>query len=115
MVVGPRYVEVTVIATIARTADGLPSRIRDDVLGVLRRYLDPLVGGPAGLGWPFGRDVPRSEVLQVIAAVPGVDYVAALELTGTATGCPPQDVGCGGVPIGPTMLTTSGPHRIEVV
>lgn len=50
-----------------------------DVLGraraALARWLDPLVGGPDGLGWPFGRPVYLSEIYGVLDALPGVDYV----------------------------------------
>jgi hypothetical protein len=61
-------------------------------------------------GWPFGRDVYRAEVLQVIDGVAGVDYVLSLELSGD--GNPPQ---CGNLCVGPTLLVTAGPHLIEVV
>ena len=61
-------------------------------------------------GWPFGRDVYRAEVLQVIDGVAGVDHVLSLELSGD--GNPPQ---CGNLCLAPTQLVTAGPHAIEVV
>jgi hypothetical protein len=61
-------------------------------------------------GWPFGRDVYRAEVMQVIDGVAGVDHVLTLELSGD--GSPPQ---CGNLCLAPTQLVTAGPHVIEVV
>ena len=51
--------------------------------GAGRRRIDPRQGGPDGLGWPFGRSVTQSEILQVIRDVPGVDYSG--EIAGVMT------------------------------
>ena len=75
----------------------------------LNRFLDPLNGGPEYKGWPFGRDVYRSEILQVVDQVRGVDHV--LELTISADG---RAVACGNLCVPPTWLVTSGAHVIEV-
>ena len=53
------------------------------------RFCTRCAAGRTGDGWPFGRDVVRSEVLQVIDDVPGVDHVVRLELRG------PCGVSCG--------------------
>ena len=71
--------------------------------------LDPRQGGPDGRGWPFGRDVYRSEILQLIDGVTGVDHV--LELTLSAGSGEPS---CGNLPLCPTWLVTHGEHQIEV-
>lgn len=65
---------------------------------------------PPEPGWPFGRDVYRSEVLQVIDGVAGVDHVLALELFSDDS--PAQ---CGNLCVGPTDLVVSGQHQIEVI
>ncbi|TCO17184.1 putative phage baseplate assembly protein [Kribbella steppae] len=114
LVVGPRYVEVAVAASVAAIEGADRDRVQHDVTAALTAFLDPLSGGPAGLGWPFGRDVVRGEVLQVVASVPGVDYVAGLELTAVSPGCPPLPGGCGNVAVAPTMLVASGKHQVEV-
>ena len=75
----------------------------------LKAYLDPLTGGPAGLGWPFGRSVYRAEILQLIANTPGVDFVVSISLT--ADGGTPQ---CGDIALCPTYLVSSGQHQITV-
>lgn len=43
-------------------------------------FLNPLVGGPAGTGWDFGRDLFASDVMAMLLAVPGVEFVRAVEL-----------------------------------
>jgi hypothetical protein len=80
------------------------------VVAALNKFLDPLVGGPEGSGWPFGRDVYRSEIMRIIDEVPGVDYVASLELIG-GDGQPQ----CGNVCLSPTWLVAAGTHQINVL
>jgi hypothetical protein len=71
----------------------------------------PLPAGPLPEpGWPFGRDVYRAEILQVIDGVAGVDNVLSLELSGN--GGPAQ---CGNLCVGPTELVVPGVHTIEVL
>jgi hypothetical protein len=110
MVIGPRYLEVSVKARVRAlegvSRPGLSARVRD----ALDRFFHPLAGGPDATGWPFGRDVFRSEVLQVIDETEGVDHVLSLELL--AEGCPPT---CGNLCLPATWLPAAGPHDIEVV
>ena len=108
-VVGPRYLEVTVAAAVKVLDKASKTAVQRDVIAALNRFFNPLNGGPDGTGWPFGRDVYRSEVLQVIDEVPGVDYIISLELF--ADGCGPQ---CGNVYLGPTWLVAAGDHEITV-
>ena len=80
------------------------------MLAAIDRFLDPMAGGPDGRGWPFGRDVYRSEVLQVIDNVPGVDYVESLELFAGEDEAP-----CGNVCVSLRCLVTPGEHELEVL
>jgi hypothetical protein len=109
-VVGPTYIEVAVNATVQAAARGSKSALTTAIVDALNLFLDPLAGGPDAHGWPFGRDVYRAEIMQVIDRVPGVDHIVSLELV--ARGCDPQ---CGNVCLGPTWLVEAGAHRIEVV
>jgi hypothetical protein len=54
--------------------------------------------------------VYRSEILQVIDGVSGVDHV--LELSLSAAGGEPL---CGNIPVCPTWLVTTGTHQIDVI
>jgi hypothetical protein len=105
-VTGPAYVVVDVSARVAVVANADP---RDAVRAVLQLFLHPLTGGPAGRGWPFGRDVYRSEVLQTIDEVEGVDHVE--DLTLAQDGGPPS---CGNLCVPPTALVVAGSLTVEV-
>ncbi|MGH8554144.1 MAG: baseplate J/gp47 family protein [Gammaproteobacteria bacterium] len=108
-VVGPEYLEVRVHARVRTKAYIDPIRVRDRIQTALDTFLDPRRGGPEGMGWPFGRDVYRSEILQLIDGVPGVDHVLALSLSAGS-----GEARCGNLPLCPTWLVTPGPHQIEM-
>src|SRR5262249_24891918 len=91
-VVGPVIVPVGAEILIARTADAVESDLNARVVKRLTDFLDPLTGGPAGEGWPFGRDVYVSELHQQLEQVPGVDYVPDLFLTSSADPSDTQSV-----------------------
>lgn len=108
-VVGPQYLEIAVRARVISLERASQSRLALQIQEALDAFFDPIHGGPDRTGWPFGRDVFRSEVLQVIDEIPGVDYVAKLDLIaeGAAT--------CGNVCLPPTCLVAAGQHEIEVL
>jgi hypothetical protein len=109
-VVGPTYVELIVNASVQATAKTNKGAVRQLIVSTLNAFLDPVSGGPDGTGWPFGRDVYRTEIMQVIAAVAGVDHVLSLSLESGS--CEPQ---CGNVCLGPLSLIVAGTHDIGVV
>jgi len=109
VLVGPHDLSARVTARVRALAGADPERVKTDVVGALASFLDPLGGGPARRGWPFGRDVYRSEILQVVDQVRGVDHV--LELSIEADG---RESTCGNVCVPPTWLVTSGAHAVEV-
>jgi hypothetical protein len=109
-VVGPTYLEVAVRAKVRAYTGVNTADLQQQIIAALNQFFHPLQGGPDGDGWPFGRDVYRSEVLQVIDEMPGVDHVLFLELI--AEGGEPQ---CGNVCLGPIGLVAAGQHEIEVV
>jgi hypothetical protein len=107
--VGPSYVSIAVQAKVTVAVGVSASAIQSAIVAVLDAFLDPLQGGPQGLGWPFGRSVYRAEILEKIAAVPGVDFVIGLALV--SDGGQPQ---CGDIPICAHWLVSPGAHIIEV-
>src|SRR5215471_4685698 len=110
VVAAPQYVTVTVTAQVALVRGASAQVVSGLVVRALNQFLDPRTGGPAGFGWPFGRDVYRTEILRVIQDVPGVDHVNSLTLTsdqGTTT--------CGNISVCATWLVTPGAHQIETV
>ncbi len=109
-VAAPRYTSVSVHAQVTLRRGASRTAVVDAVTSALTAFLDPRTGGPDGFGWPFGRDVYRTEILKVIHDVNGVDHVESLTLqadTGT-----PQ---CGDIKLCATWLAASGKHTIEVM
>jgi uncharacterized phage protein gp47/JayE len=109
-VAAPTYVVITVTANVQASIGANIATVQAAIVAALDNFLDPLVGGPAGLGWPFGRSVYQAEILQLIANVPGVDHVNSMTMT--ANGGTPQ---CGDIALCPMFLVASGAHQILVV
>lgn len=109
VVVSPSYLEISVKARVKAFESANKLRLRRQVSDAIDAFLHPFRGGPEGAGWPFGRDIFRSEVLKVLDETEGVDHVLSLELI--AEGCPPN---CGNICLRPNWLVAAGPHEIEV-
>jgi hypothetical protein len=109
-VVAPAYLDLVVQATVHSAPHTNKTALLESIVAALNAFLDPLVGGPGGTGWPFGRDVYRSEIMKVIGSVAGVDYIDSLALL--ADGGKPQ---CGNVCLNPTSLVKAGAHQISVL
>ena len=76
--VGTRYVDLIIDAEVVVTAGAPKAKLQQEILDRLREFFDPRSGGPERSGWPFDRDVTRSEVYSEIHNVPGVAYVTSL-------------------------------------
>ncbi|HXV94469.1 MAG TPA: baseplate J/gp47 family protein, partial [Pseudonocardia sp.] len=109
-VVGPRYLGIRVHAQVVTRPLVNVTRVQAAVRAALEQFLDPRTGGPEGRGWPFGRDVYRTEILELIDRVPGVDHVLELAL-GAEEDADPH---CGNVRLCPTWLARAGTLRIDV-
>lgn len=79
-VVAASYLKVGVKVRVYLREDAPIELTRGRVQAVLRDSFDPLRGGPGGTGWPLGRHVYTSELLALLDAVPGVDFVEGLDL-----------------------------------
>ena len=76
----PQYVWVTVQTRIRVAPKAEPERVRRDVKAALYRFLNPMVGGGDGQGWPFGKPLTIDKVYALIQDVPGVEYATELNL-----------------------------------
>ncbi|HXJ65900.1 MAG TPA: putative baseplate assembly protein [Actinomycetota bacterium] len=76
----PSYQGVTVVARVRGTPGADPELIRDRLLEALYAYLNPVIGGPEGNGWPFGRELNVGEVFALLAGVEGVLGVEEVRL-----------------------------------
>ncbi len=79
-VIGPTYLPIDVTATLAPVDPAEAGTVEQDALDALASFLNPLTGGPNGLGWDVGRGLYTSDVATVLGNVTGVDYVQELAL-----------------------------------
>ncbi|MEO9325430.1 putative baseplate assembly protein [Nocardioides sp. C4-1] len=71
----PFYQGVSVVALV-HGAPGRPAGlVRQRAVDALNRYVNPLVGGADGAGWPFDADLNVASVTQLLESVEGVDRV----------------------------------------
>jgi uncharacterized phage protein gp47/JayE len=82
-VLPPVYTGVKVTARVFVKPKSKPEAVEIEVKKKLKDFLDPIIGGMDGNGWPFGRHVYLSEIYQVIDGVEGVDYVTEASLSKT--------------------------------
>jgi len=71
----PFYQGITVIAQVRGTPGLGPELLRDRLLTELYRYINPLIGGPGGTGWPFGRELNVGEIFALLSGMNGVTLV----------------------------------------
>lgn len=71
----PLYIKVSIKAAVVIKPEYLEIKVEERVRAALKNFLDPLIGGSDGKGWPFGRPVYVSEIYEIIDGVEGVDYV----------------------------------------
>jgi predicted phage baseplate assembly protein len=92
-VVQPQYIWVSIEAKVrfpANAEAGLIAETRREAEDELYRYLNPYTGGPAGTGWPFGRELHVSELFARLQRIPAVEFVDELRiLVRDAPGAPP--------------------------
>ncbi|HUI40220.1 MAG TPA: baseplate J/gp47 family protein, partial [Methanothrix sp.] len=84
-VIQPNYTRVKIKAKVVRDFRYLSDDVEKRVKEALHNFLNPLTGGPDGDGWPFGRPVYMSEIMQVIDNVAGVDHVVLEDKDGVET------------------------------
>jgi phage-related baseplate assembly protein len=106
-VVAPAYVPVTVTATL-HTAAASPA-LAATAQAALDAYFDPLAGGPDGTGWPFGRGILKTDLLDLLAGLDGVQYV-----DGLAISAGPEIASCDNIALCPTELVASQAHHFTV-
>ena len=109
LVIGPPdYTVVSVEARLKPARETLGETLTREAQQRLYRFLNPLIGGPDGNGWPFGRDLYLSEVYAVLQSMPGLAYIEQVRLL--VNGQEQTQVR-----LTPESLIASGEHRITIV
>jgi len=76
------YRGVTVVARLRARPGARVARLQEEALDALYSYLNPVIGGPDGSGWPFGRPVHSGEVFAVLQGLRGIELVDDVRLFG---------------------------------
>src|SRR4051812_17800063 len=66
-VVAARQVSIVVTLTIHGRDDAEPKRLLEQAEKALETFFDPRAGGPDGRGWPLGRSIYLSEIIDLLA------------------------------------------------
>ncbi len=103
--VGPGYVPVALEVRVRAVSLGIADAVRQRVSERLDAFLHPLLGGPDGTGWAFGRDAYISEIFAALESVEGVEHVVSAGFRPGAATVPllladPPVIPRGGVPAG---------------
>ena len=112
----PSYLGVKVAARITARPDADHRRVERDALRALYTYFNPLSGGPAGNGWPFGRPVQAGEAAGILRGVRGVDQVDDDHVVLFAANPVTRDLSepRRRIDLQPTNLIFSFEHQVEV-
>ncbi|MEY2420300.1 MAG: hypothetical protein QOI95_367 [Acidimicrobiaceae bacterium] len=74
--VGAPYYQGVTVAALLRAQPGRPvTLVRQRAIDLLYRYINPLVGGTEGTGWPFDTDLNAAPIAQMLEGIEGVDRV----------------------------------------
>jgi len=71
----PFYQGVSVAALINAEPGRPPGLVQQRAVSALNRFINPMVGGPDGAGWPFDADLNVATVAQLMESVEGVERV----------------------------------------
>jgi predicted phage baseplate assembly protein len=113
----PHVVWVSIEASVRlpeRTGASQAVEVRRRAERELYRYLNPYVGGPAGTGWPFGRELHVSELYALLQRIPGIEYIDELRVEVSEPGSSegPQVVSAR-LPVPPRGVICSHVHRVN--
>jgi predicted phage baseplate assembly protein len=73
-----QWVETEVRFSISEHYDF--EKVREAVEARLFDFINPLIGGVDGKGWPFGRSLFTADVIAVLQTVPGVNFIREVKL-----------------------------------
>jgi predicted phage baseplate assembly protein len=107
--IAPHYVRVTVHGTLHAELGVDAAALAAQAKRAIDGYFNPLTGED-GQGWPIGRAVYRTEVMALLAQLPGVLRVTGLGLHAKGD----TEPRCGNLEICAYDLIMPGRHRIEV-
>ena len=110
----PHYQGITVVARILARRRARTATVEAAARRALYRYYDPIVGGPDGDGWPFGRPVHVGEVYAVLQSIEGVEYIEDVRLFATDPITGQRGEATQRLELAPNSLVFSYEHHVRV-
>jgi predicted phage baseplate assembly protein len=111
----PVYQGVTVVAQVKAKPKFSAVRVREEASAVLHRYFNPLVGGPDGHGWPWGRPIQSGEAYTALQEIRGVDFVEEIRLFGANPVTGERGQATTRLELAASAIAFSYEHQIRVV
>lgn len=79
-VVYPKFLKVTIKASLVLSDGADADTVKAAAIKQLISFCDPIAGGPDKCGWEVGRSLYRSELLELLEGIPGVDHTHSITL-----------------------------------
>jgi predicted phage baseplate assembly protein len=111
----PVYQGVTVVAQVRAKPKFSAVRVREEASAVLHRYFNPLVGGPDGRGWPWGRPIQSGEAYSALQEIRGVDFVEEIRVFGANPVTGERGQATTRLELAASAIAFSYEHQIRVV
>ncbi|PID86680.1 MAG: putative baseplate assembly protein [Chloroflexi bacterium] len=111
----PAYYWVAARVQLRASIDAEQATVEAEVLNRLYKFLNPLIGGSAGTGWPFGRELFLSDVYQCLRGLPNVQFIRNVELYAAEPGGGPQGDPKESIDMVAHGVIASGLHEVEFV
>ena len=108
----PEYVWVSVKLQVKVKTGADYQQLTADIEERLCRYINPLIGGPSGNGWPFGRNLSSSDVHTAIQGMTDIEYIQNVQLFPVEEGKRQESTSV--INISPDGLACSFQHEIIV-
>jgi len=77
----PKYIKVSIKLELYAKSINQIASLKEDVYQRLYKFFNPIEGGPENNGWPFARQLWRSDVLRVLSEFEQLDRVLKLDLS----------------------------------
>jgi predicted phage baseplate assembly protein len=106
----PRYIWAGVRVALRLRRSAVPSKVQMQVLERLYRFVNPVVGGFEGEGWPFGRALYQSDIRELLEEVADIASIERVEFLSSDRPAP-----SGAAPGGagePRSQISPGPHEL---
>ncbi len=111
----PAYRWVSVTVELREAPGFSKEEVEAEVLARLYGYLNPLVGGSKGNGWPFGRDLFVSDVYQSLQGTPNVQFIRSVSMYLAGEDGLPEGEPVERVEVVSHGVIASGIHTVEFV